>query len=428
MTVNIDPSVSGSKDATDSTQQDATSPATPDPTAAVIAVVIAPPAVVPTDASQAAANSNAPLAIAAAGLAASASTAAQLTSPTPAKADPDAVAPTTAETTAPAPAVDVTAPTKPAVQTNASAIVAAAGAKQDVAPQTDAVNAEAASNGAANAPIQPTPVKSAAKSHTKVSPANLASGSDASTAEPASADAGPASPAAAATPDASPGPSGAKGQGNTDLVAVKPQASDGAPSTASFAAPGHDHVSMTVATDSPSDAGMPATSTMQPQLSSVATTTAASTSTLGVATPGTSAVPLSGLPIEIAASVRSGKTRFDVRLDPADLGRIDVRISVDRNGQIISHLTVEKPETLAMLQQDAPQLQRALDDAGLKTGSNGLQFSLRDQSSSGQNNGNDNSGNARRLIITEDEAVPAAVAGRNYGRMLGSSGGIDIRV
>jgi flagellar hook-length control protein FliK len=146
-----------------------------------------------------------------------------------------------------------------------------------------------------------------------------------------------------------------------------------------------------------------------------------------VATPGASAVPVSGLPIEIAASVRSGKTRFEVSLDPADLGRIDVRIAVDRNGQVTSHLAVEKPETLSMLRQDASQLQRALDDAGLKTGSNGLQFSLRDQSSSGQNSPNDNGGNARRLIITEEEAAPAA-AGRNYGRMLGSSNGVDIRV
>ena len=65
--------------------------------------------------------------------------------------------------------------------------------------------------------------------------------------------------------------------------------------------------------------------------------------------------------MEIAASAKSGKSRFEIRLDPADLGRIDVRIDVDRNGQVTSHLTVEKPETLSMLRQDAPQLQRALD-------------------------------------------------------------------
>jgi len=142
-----------------------------------------------------------------------------------------------------------------------------------------------------------------------------------------------------------------------------------------------------------------------------------------------SAVPLSGLAIEIASSVQSGKTRFEVRLDPADLGRIDVRIDVDRNGQVTSHLTVEKPETLSMLRQDAPQLQQALNDAGLKTGSGGLQFSLRDQSSSGQNsNYNQSGGQPQRLVISEDDSVPATVARRSYGRMLGASGGVDISV
>ena len=139
-------------------------------------------------------------------------------------------------------------------------------------------------------------------------------------------------------------------------------------------------------------------------------------------------VPLSGLAVEIAASAQSGKSRFEIRLDPAELGRIDVRIDVDRNGQVTSHLTVEKPETLSMLRQDAPQLQRALDDAGLKTGDSGLQFSLRDQSSSGQNDGSGSGRNAHRLIVSEEDSTPAVVAGRSYGRMLGSSSGVDIRV
>ncbi len=145
-------------------------------------------------------------------------------------------------------------------------------------------------------------------------------------------------------------------------------------------------------------------------------------------TPATNGpVPLSGLALEVAASVKSGKSRFEIRLDPPELGRIDVRIDIDRNGQVTSHLTVEKPETLSILRQDAPQLQRALDDAGLKTGSGGLQFSLRDQSSSGQNNGNNTTPNAQRLIIAEEDPV-ATVAGRNYGRPLAGSGGVDIRV
>ena len=149
---------------------------------------------------------------------------------------------------------------------------------------------------------------------------------------------------------------------------------------------------------------------------------------LSVTAAANAPVPLGGLALEIVASARSGKSRFDIRLDPADLGRIDVRIDVDRNGQVTSHLTVEKPETLSMLRQDAPLLQRALDDAGVKTGDGGLQFSLRDQSSSGHNNDNETGRNARRLVIGDEDTIPAAVAGRTYGRMLGSSSGVDIRV
>ena len=162
-----------------------------------------------------------------------------------------------------------------------------------------------------------------------------------------------------------------------------------------------------------------------PQLPS---TTATATPALSVTAATNASVPVSGLALEIAASVKNGKSSFEIRLDPAELGRIDVRIDVDRSGQVTSHLTVEKPETLSMLQQDAPQLQRALDDAGLKTGSGGLQFSLRDQSSSSQNNGSQTGSNSQRLVVSEDDATPAAVAGRTYGRMLGSSSGVDIRV
>ena len=127
-------------------------------------------------------------------------------------------------------------------------------------------------------------------------------------------------------------------------------------------------------------------------------------------------------------AAKSGKTRFEIRLDPAELGRIDVRIDIDRHGQMTSHLTVERPETLSMLRQDANQLQRALDNAGLSTGNGGLQFSLRDQSSQGQNDGNQSNPNAHRLVVSEEDSVPTVVAGRSYGRMLGASGGVDIRI
>jgi len=165
----------------------------------------------------------------------------------------------------------------------------------------------------------------------------------------------------------------------------------------------------------------------QPQFVPTATT-AVPASQLGAAVATGVAVPLNGLAIQIAANAQSGRSRFDIRLDPAELGRIDVRLDVDRHGQVTSHLVVEKAETLAMLRQDAPQLQRALEDAGLKTGNNGLQFSLRDQSS-GNNGGNEQSGRQmHRLMIGDADTLPAVAAGKSYSQSSGSSRGLDIRV
>ena len=218
--------------------------------------------------------------------------------------------------------------------------------------------------------------------------------------------------------------------GKTDAAnaAVTPATSEAAASSGSPLS-AHEHVPaanaghpLSETADSPAQA----LAALQSQPNSA--TAPAPGGALSVTTAANGPVPLSGLALEIAASIKSGKSRFEIRLDPADLGRIDVRIDIDRNGQVTSHLTVEKPETLSILRQDAPQLQRALDDAGIKTGSGGLQFSLRDQSSSGQNNGGDSRPNAQRLIITDEDTIPAAVAGRSYGRSLGGSGGVDIRV
>jgi flagellar hook-length control protein FliK len=140
-------------------------------------------------------------------------------------------------------------------------------------------------------------------------------------------------------------------------------------------------------------------------------------------------VPLQGLAVEISANAKAGNSRFEIRLDPPELGRIDVRLDVDRNGQVTSRLFVEKSETLDLLRRDAPQLQQALQDAGLKTGDSGLQFSLRNQGlQQGRDDGNSSGQNAQRLVIAEDDTPAPSVASLSYGRMLTASGGVDIRV
>lgn len=171
------------------------------------------------------------------------------------------------------------------------------------------------------------------------------------------------------------------------------------------------------------------------QAASAAAATASGTAS-ATATAGTSAapaaagaplpvaVPLSGLAIEIAGRAKAGKNDFAIRLDPPELGRIEVKLSVDRQGQITSHVIADRSDTLDLLRRDASGLQRSLQDAGLKMSGNGLQFSLRDQSSSGgQNTGGRRS--APQIVVQDTLSVDSPRVYTAYGSRVG---GLDIRV
>lgn len=144
------------------------------------------------------------------------------------------------------------------------------------------------------------------------------------------------------------------------------------------------------------------------------------------ATPLERAVPVSGLAVEIAAQARAGKNRFEIRLDPPELGRIDVRIDVDREGNVTSRLMIERADTYDLLRRDASTLERALQNAGLKTSDNALEFSLRDHGFAQRDEHGDRPNRGAQVIIPDGDEHSATV--NPYGRALGLGGGLDIRV
>jgi flagellar hook-length control protein FliK len=130
---------------------------------------------------------------------------------------------------------------------------------------------------------------------------------------------------------------------------------------------------------------------------------------------------------EITSKALSSTNHFEIRLDPPDLGRIEVRLDVDGDGNVTSRMIVDRPETLDLLRRDAAGLDRALQDAGLKTSNNGLQFQLRDQSGDQQQQQSGGSSNTARLVV-QDESIPNTAIARDYGRLAGNSSGVDIHV
>jgi flagellar hook-length control protein FliK len=413
--------------------------AAPDAVAAVIAVPVATTDIVAAPGSPP--STTAPLTIAAAAIATSTSTveaskpligAVQGVGDQPKPASAPAIQPAAPSAATPvAPTTDVAVPAATgAINARTTAPDAIAtpvnqpAAKADAVVQADPELAAAVAAATPAVAVAPKAMpKTAIAARSSESAPSIKTGL-----EPGAGDPSSTSPDATSKAVAPQGPA-VDGKPKTESGAVDAAKTGPATTDAPATAAPHEHRTLAAQVQTePPDLNQAANAVQQAQAPS-ATTPVATQFTVTAATGATAvAVPLNGLALQIAVTAQSGKSRFEIRLDPAELGRIDVRIDVDRHGQLTSHLMVEKPETLAMLRQDAPQLQRALDNAGFKTGDGGLQFSLRDQSSSGQNTGNEAGRNAQRLIISEDDSITASVAGRTYGRMSGLGGGVDIRV
>jgi flagellar hook-length control protein FliK len=102
----------------------------------------------------------------------------------------------------------------------------------------------------------------------------------------------------------------------------------------------------------------------------------------------------------------SGAKQFEIRLDPPELGRVDVRLSIDASGKTQAHMTADQPQTLDLLQKDATNLTQALRDAGLDVSQGGLNFSLRGQDRQADS-GNNGGPQGRRTNLIATRALQA---------------------
>ncbi|MBN8875525.1 MAG: flagellar hook-length control protein FliK [Rhodospirillales bacterium] len=60
-----------------------------------------------------------------------------------------------------------------------------------------------------------------------------------------------------------------------------------------------------------------------------------------------------------------GARHLTLRLQPQELGQVDIRIERSADGPARVEITVERPETLRLMLHDQPRLERALDQAGI---------------------------------------------------------------
>jgi flagellar hook-length control protein FliK len=127
----------------------------------------------------------------------------------------------------------------------------------------------------------------------------------------------------------------------------------------------------------------------------------------------------------VAAAVAGGLQaahQIVVRLDPSELGRVEVRLQTDPRSGASVQVNVERPATLTLLRHDEAGLHRALDQAGVPSSGRSLSLQLGGSWSggaSGQDRGGSGTrGNASasaagsRLPAIPDEPAPASALTR----------------
>jgi flagellar hook-length control protein FliK len=137
------------------------------------------------------------------------------------------------------------------------------------------------------------------------------------------------------------------------------------------------------------------------------------------------------LAAQITQRFNNGSRVFDIRLDPAELGRVDVRLELMPDQRVHAVLTAERGETLAELQRTARELEQALKDAGLDLADSGLEFQLNED----MDQQDFDRGDAADTVNLYAESDPNAVETDTdnqpreaYGFLLARRDSVDLRV
>jgi Meckel syndrome type 1 protein len=141
------------------------------------------------------------------------------------------------------------------------------------------------------------------------------------------------------------------------------------------------------------------------------------------------------LAAQIVKKLNARSTQFDLQLDPAGLGKVNVRVEIGSDGRVSAAMSFDNPQAAAELKSRASELQRALAQSGFDP-SGGLSFDVAGDSGRGQQNpfqNNEQQGQAFRgrafaaaLENAGDAAQQALSSALNSRRATPT--GVDVRI
>jgi flagellar hook-length control protein FliK len=153
---------------------------------------------------------------------------------------------------------------------------------------------------------------------------------------------------------------------------------------------------------------------------------------VAVATDATQALPMMphAVAAQVAASlgqaVRVGNDHIQIQLQPADLGAVAVKLSINHDGRVTMVVSADRSDTLNLLQQNQASLTEALRNAGLSADSSSLSFNLRGGFQFQQQAAGGNAGSGAQSLAGVDAPVAAEAVAAT--RLSFHSGSLDIHV
>ncbi|MBW8879915.1 MAG: flagellar hook-length control protein FliK [Asticcacaulis sp.] len=86
---------------------------------------------------------------------------------------------------------------------------------------------------------------------------------------------------------------------------------------------------------------------------------------------------LAHLAVQIQKRLGDGSTKFQIELKPADLGRVDVALTIAADGKVTARLDFDSPVAAATFSGREHELRQQLAAAGLKLDTDGVTFATR---------------------------------------------------
>lgn len=139
--------------------------------------------------------------------------------------------------------------------------------------------------------------------------------------------------------------------------------------------------------------------------------------------------PAEQVSVQMFRMAKSGSDRFDMQLHPAELGRVDVRLEIGKDGLVRAFITADNQAAYDMLQKDSRTLERALEQAGLQTDAGSLSFNLRERQEQAQGEeGTGASGFDKLAKIKEEKELEAKKLAGVLNYSMNAQGRLDLRV